>query len=51
MPICVVESNELFSWNYNLSVWVTMPERPKGVKDKVKRSERPPAKSQGLEGP
>ena len=26
--------------SYWLSVWVTMPERPKGVKDKVKRSEK-----------
>ena len=32
------------------SAWVTQPERPKGVKDEVKRPEGPPARSQGPEG-
>ena len=31
--------------------WVTRPERPKGVKDEVKRPEGPPARSRGTEGP
>ena len=31
--------------------WVTRPERLKGAKDKVKRPEGLPAKSQGPEGP
>ena len=31
--------------------WVTRPERPKGVKDEVKRPEGPPARSRGPEGP
>ena len=31
--------------------WVTRPERPKGVKDEVKRPEGPPTKSRGPEGP
>ena len=33
---------------YRLSVWVTWPERSKGLKDKVKR---PPARSQSPKGP
>ena len=31
--------------------WVTRPERPKGMKDKVKRPEGPPARSRGSEDP
>ena len=31
--------------------WVTRPERPKGVKDEVKRPEGPPIRSRGPEGP
>ena len=30
---------------------VTRPERPKGVKDEVKRPEGPPTRSRGPEGP
>ena len=32
-------------------MWVTQPERPKGVKDEFKRTEGPPARSWGPEGP
>ena len=31
--------------------WVTRPERPKGVKDEVKRPQGPPIRSRGPEGP
>ena len=31
--------------------WVTRPERPKGVKDEVKRPEGLPLRSRGPEGP
>ena len=31
--------------------WVTWPERPKGAKDEVKRSEGPPPRSWGPGGP
>ena len=31
--------------------WFARPERPKGVKDDVKRPEGPPARSRGPEGP
>ena len=36
---------------FQLSAWVTRPERPKAVKDEVKRPEGAPARSQGPEGP
>ena len=34
-----------------LCEWFTRPEKPKGAKDKVKRPQRPPVRSQGPEGP
>ena len=33
--------------DFQISVWFTQPERPKGAKDEVKRPEGPPARSQG----
>ena len=41
-----VEKEELVNF-----AWVTRPERPKGVKDGVKRPVGPPPRSQGPEGP
>ena len=38
-------------WPQALQAWVTRPEHLKGVKDKVRMSERPPTRSQSPESP
>ena len=39
-----------FARAFQISAWITWPERPKGTKDEVKRPEGPPTTSLGPEG-
>ena len=44
------QNNWIFR-DFQLPAWVTRPERRKGVKDEVKKTEGPPTRSWSLEGP
>ena len=62
LPVCIVlfhlkhgcSQTVAVAWLNQLSsasVWVTRPERPKGVKDEVKQALGLPTRSRGPEGP